>query len=351
MKKALKITAIVMILTVALVGVLLLILLFKGYRFDALSAVHSFYRDGARIHSGEYDFWLHDVVDEDGAAVYALGHVAVKKYGFLYKQINEKDQKVLINKYGDYVGTITRYKDAETDHYFIHWVQSVTDKVDGKYVQSMRYYSNKIEINGREVELFAHCYFEFGENIEVLVIKDENIKIVDEWEKPPVSLFAPREDDTELDFWITQNVKTVDFSEYDEIYGWMGAREFLGKGYQPVIDGNGNQIKPRHFVSYLITAYPDYSNGGEFVTQIDITDPTISIYGLTTNSTFEECDRVFRKMGYIICVEERGEYRVFTAEKYGSITFIFNNGGLDNVGFVPKITIKAKVTNKEGINF
>ena len=37
--------------------------------------------------------------------------------------------------------------------------------------------------------------------------------------------------DTTLEFWITDDVKDQDWSEYDEIYGWMGAREFLGSAY------------------------------------------------------------------------------------------------------------------------
>lgn len=37
--------------------------------------------------------------------------------------------------------------------------------------------------------------------------------------------------DTNLEFWIGQNVADVNWSEYDEIYGWFGANEYLGKGY------------------------------------------------------------------------------------------------------------------------
>lgn len=353
MKKTLKIIAITLVSILLLLAVSLIVLLALGYRFNARSAVHSFYRNGESIHSGKYDFWLHDVVDEDGSPIYALGHVAVKKYGFLYKQLEEKDRRVLINEYGDYVGTITRYKDEATDHYFIHWVQSVTGIVDGKYTQSMRYYSEKIEINGREVELFAHCYFELGECIEELIIKGEKITVVDEWKKPPVSLYAPRPDDAVLEFWITENVENADLSQNCEIYGWMGAREFLGKGYQTVIDENGNQVKPKHCVSYLLTAYPDYSDGGEYVTQIDITDPDVSVYGLTVNSTFEEYDGVFRKMGYVIEIQSDGEgkNRRFVATKYDSITFIFYEGNANVENAVPKLTVKAKVTNKEGIHF
>lgn len=348
MKKIIKISATIIGAILAIAIVTLCILLFMGFRFSAEKAVHSYWHKGTRIEAGEYNFWLNNVSDENEELVYGAGHTAVKRYGFLYKELDKKNRKELINEYGDYIGSLTRYKGKETDHYFIHWVQSVTGIVDGKYTQSMRYFTDKIEINGKTVDLFAHCYFEFNEEIKTLVIKDENITVVDEYKKPPVSTYAPKPQDTSLEFWITQNVENTDFSSHNEIYGWMGAREFLGKGYSTVADEYSNQVKPLHYVSYIITAYPDYADGGEYVTQIDITDPTVSVYGLTVNSTIEEYDEVFRKMGFVISVEHRGEHRIFTAEKYGEISFIFDE--MNGKG-TPMLTIKAKVTNREGIDF
>lgn len=86
--------------------------------------------------------------------------------------------------------------------------------------------------------------------------------------------------DCALDFWIAENVENIDFSEYEEIYGWFGAREFLGKGYHTIINEDGESVKPDHYVSYVITAYPDYSSGGQYVTEIVITDPNVQMYGL-----------------------------------------------------------------------
>ena len=45
------------------------------------------------------------------------------------------------------------------------------------------------------------------------------------------------------------------------------SREFYGKGYSSVKDEDGNDVKPEHYVTYLITAYPDYADGGEYVTR------------------------------------------------------------------------------------
>lgn len=36
-------------------------------------------------------------------------------------------------------------------------------------------------------------------------------------------------DDTNLEFWITEGASYDDFSEYQQILGWMGGSEFYGK--------------------------------------------------------------------------------------------------------------------------
>ena len=43
--------------------------------------------------------------------------------------------------------------------------------------------------------------------------------------------FPPRPKNTTLEFWICDDVSSVDWNGHDEITGWMGAREFLGKDY------------------------------------------------------------------------------------------------------------------------
>lgn len=347
MKKSVKITLFALGTVAAIAVIVLCVLLAMDFRFSAEEAIHSYWHKGTHIEADEYDFWLNDVHDENEKFVYGAGHTAVKQYGFLYKEVEEDNRKELIDQYGSYVGNLTRYEGKETDYYFIHWMQSVTGIVDGEYTQSMRYFTDTITVNDKEIKLLAHCFFELDEEMESLIVKGEKIKIVDEYEKPPVSVFAPEPEDTTLEFWITENVKNVDFSQHNEIYGWMGAREFYGKGYSSTKDEDGNDVKPEHYVTYLITAYPDYADGGEYVTRIDITDPSVSMYGLTVNSTIEEYDAVFRKMGYVISVEERGVNMIFTATRAG-ITFELC---IRHDGSSRMLTIRAEVTNREGIVF
>ena len=152
---------------------------------------------------------------------------------------------------------------------------------------------------------------------------------------------------TSLEFWITEDVKGRDWTGHDEIYGWMGAREFLGSGYKKNEDPTGSNQHPEHYVSYVITAWPDYADGGEFVTDITVTDPDVTVYGLTIESTYEEFDAVFEPLGYELSWSD-GAIETRVATKNG-ITFRLTRAVDDNPNVVPQIRISAEVTNREGI--
>lgn len=152
---------------------------------------------------------------------------------------------------------------------------------------------------------------------------------------------------TSLEFWITEDVKDRDWTGHDEIYGWMGAREFLGSGYKKNEDPTGSNQHPEHYVSYVITAWPDYADGGEFVTDITVTDPDVTVYGLTIESTYEEFDAVFEPLGYELSWSD-GAIETRVATKNG-ITFLLTRAVDDNPNVVPMFRISAEVTNREGI--
>ena len=156
-------------------------------------------------------------------------------------------------------------------------------------------------------------------------------------------------ENTSLEFWITEDVKDRDWTGHDEIYGWMGAREFLGSGYKKNEDPTGSNQHPEHYVSYVITAWPDYADGGEFVTDITVTDPAVMVYGLTIESTYEEFDAVFEQLGYELSWSE-GAIQTRVATKDG-VTFRLTRAVEDNQDVVPQIRISAEVTNREGIVF
>jgi hypothetical protein len=159
-------------------------------------------------------------------------------------------------------------------------------------------------------------------------------------------------EDTNLEFWITQDVSEVDFSGYREIYGWFGARQYYGSGYLPVTDENryeadenGYEADPEYYVKYLVSAWPDYADGGKYVTCIEFTDPEITVFGLTVDSSFDEFEKVFSGMGCEIFKESSDSFERITASKK-RIRF-----SLESYEGKREFIIKAEVTNKNNIQF
>ncbi len=142
-----------------------------------------------------------------------------------------------------------------------------------------------------------------------------------------------RPEDTELEFWITEDVGEVDLSDHNVNYGF-GAREYYGLGYE---------VGDEKYVSYIITAYPDYSSGGSYVTGIIVTDPDVKIMGeLTCNSSLNSWDKVLKDMGFsqkeLSTVSGRWESGKFTVR-------------IENIDGKSTFRIKAEVTNRLNIVF
>ncbi len=156
-------------------------------------------------------------------------------------------------------------------------------------------------------------------------------------------------EDTALEFWITENVEGVNWDEYKEVGPMYGAKEYFGKGYERAYRDSGEKQSP--YVSYLITAYPDYADGGQYITKIEITDPTVTVYGLTINSPFEEFDSLFQGKGYELHITGNKYWQEHQAEKNG-ITFSLKAGIFNVADREDKVfTISALVSNREGICF
>lgn len=169
-------------------------------------------------------------------------------------------------------------------------------------------------------------------------------------EKAPENRYAVPEKPScvKTEFWIAEDVSNVDFSEYYEIIGWFGAREFYGKGYAPAaVDEDNFAIDPPYYVKYLITAYPDYSDGGQYVTQIKITNPKVEVYGITCESSFDEFDRAMRTHGYEVTILHESPYScAHTAYFDGNAYINFVKNDSESI-----LIIGVTVTNKNNIVF
>jgi len=141
-----------------------------------------------------------------------------------------------------------------------------------------------------------------------------------------------------LEFQIGANVDDIDFSLYQEKYGMFGGHEYYGTGYTPTFDEHNQPIDPEHCVIYTVTSYPDYSDKEQHITGIYITDPTVMVYGISLNASFEDFERLITEEGFVI-TDLNENQRTAKKEKF-SITFTKE-----------WIRIRAEVENKDGIIF
>lgn len=140
-----------------------------------------------------------------------------------------------------------------------------------------------------------------------------------------------------LEFYLTEEVTDFDFSKHVPKYGMFGGYQYYGLGYIPkAMDNGGLQIDPDECVIYTLTAYPDYSSRGLFVTSIEITDPNVYYFGLNINSTYEEIEKVMKGLGFKKDKENENKF------KKGKYIYSF----YDNV-----IYLRVEVTNIFGIQF
>lgn len=144
--------------------------------------------------------------------------------------------------------------------------------------------------------------------------------------------------DTNLEFWIGENVDNVDFSKYQEKYGMFGGHEYYGTSYIPTFDEYKQPIDPEHCVLYTVTSYPDYSNKEQHITGIYITDPDIVFYGISLSSSFEDFELSMTEQGFAITGSNENHR---TAEKDKLSITITKEW----------IRIRVDVENKEGIIF
>lgn len=153
------------------------------------------------------------------------------------------------------------------------------------------------------------------------------------------SLYLKKPKDTNLEFWITERVTSIDLEDKGCTYlpGWMGAEEYLDSRY--TADTSESMAKaPEVHVTYLLTGYPDTLDDPA-ITHIEITDPLITVYGLTMESKDNQITSRLHDLAdsfsYITTTEE-----CYLSVKIQNCSFSFMS---------TKIVIDVPVTNNSGI--
>lgn len=123
----------------------------------------------------------------------------------------------------------------------------------------------------------------------------------------------------------------------------FGGFQYFGKEYysEEVFDPSEDSY-PEVYVTYTLTAYPDYSSGeSDTVTRIKICDPAVMVYGITCNSSVEEFAEAFSSIG---CKVETSTTEAIAT--YGKTTIVLT--AIENQR---SISIFVEVTNKTGMIF
>ena len=134
-------------------------------------------------------------------------------------------------------------------------------------------------------------------------------------------------EETNLELKFLENVGGKDLSFLVPQDGWFGATGYYNSGYE---EGD------IYYVQYVITAYPDYADGGSVVTQIVCTDPNITFFGGYTVNDSEQLIEYLSNNGYTL-LESNSSGTLVRFEK-GRIKITFLEGdGYNEVMFMYEV--------------
>ncbi|MBQ7604366.1 MAG: hypothetical protein IJU75_05370 [Clostridia bacterium] len=108
------------------------------------------------------------------------------------------------------------------------------------------------------------------------------------------------EDVSGLDFWILYDAKDEKFEDY-RIWPGFGVTGYVPEKYFPEDDEDSRYVPSNgEYVRYDVTAWPDYADGGRYVTRIEIDGVSdVSVFGLTVDSAVEEVREKLTAKGFI----------------------------------------------------
>lgn len=98
---------------------------------------------------------------------------------------------------------------------------------------------------------------------------------------------------------------------------------------------------------YSVTAWPDYSKGGFYITKIHCSDRSIQIFGFTLDSSIEEIIEVLLKNDYKYTLDE--DSSTFNIHKFNNDGININFLGNKETGKLSNLIITAFVTNRFNI--
>ncbi len=106
-------------------------------------------------------------------------------------------------------------------------------------------------------------------------------------------------EDTSLERWLFEKPDTENWTEIESNY-WE--RSYLAPGYELVV---GDQGYKENCVIYGTARFPLYELGVHKIIGIYISDPEVTLWGLTMNSTHEQSMEVMTKLGFVEVIYQK----------------------------------------------
>ena len=105
--------------------------------------------------------------------------------------------------------------------------------------------------------------------------------------------------DTELEYWLFERPNK---KEWTELSG--GKYIYIAEGYEPIVNENGEIDAPEYCVLYYTGNFPLWDFGIKRINGVKITDPEVSIWELTINSTREDVLEFAEQNGFSVTYED-----------------------------------------------
>ena len=99
--------------------------------------------------------------------------------------------------------------------------------------------------------------------------------------------------DSTFELKFLENVKDKDLSHFEYI-GGFGVSSYYNSRY------NGRKFTDEIYVEYQVTAYPDFADGGDYVTGIYCSDPKVTFFGGYTITSGDELVQALQDADYKI---------------------------------------------------
>ena len=151
----------------AILCVAITILELLGFRFMSKNVFMMDYtEEHSVIHTADWDFYYFTFsFEKDGEACgkYIAGFQPVKRYGFLYKELDEFEPKydVYTADGNYYLGALYCFEGKETQYYIFRLL--VSGQLPPLLVENWAN-ASVVKINGQQYELREHSFFSTGES-------------------------------------------------------------------------------------------------------------------------------------------------------------------------------------------